>query len=51
MTRMFGQQVLFENIAGASGTLAAARAAKADPDGYTFMGASYRSRDERRPLP
>jgi tripartite-type tricarboxylate transporter receptor subunit TctC len=37
MTGMFGQQVLIENIAGAGGTLAAARAAKADPDGYTLM--------------
>ena len=37
MTRMFGQQVLIENIASASGTLAAARAAKAEPDGYTLM--------------
>jgi tripartite-type tricarboxylate transporter receptor subunit TctC len=37
MTRMFGQQVLIENIASASGTLAAARAPKAEPDGYTLM--------------
>jgi hypothetical protein len=32
MTGMFGQQVLIENIAGAGGTLAAARAAQAEPD-------------------
>jgi hypothetical protein len=32
MTRTFGHQVLIENIADAGGTLAAARAAKADPD-------------------
>ena len=37
MTRMFGQQVLIENLTGAGGTLGAARAAKADPDGYTLM--------------
>jgi tripartite-type tricarboxylate transporter receptor subunit TctC len=37
MTRMFGQQVMIENLTGAGGTLGAARAAKADPDGYTLM--------------
>jgi tripartite-type tricarboxylate transporter receptor subunit TctC len=37
MTRALGQQVLVENVAGAGGTLAAGRAAKADPDGYTLL--------------
>src|SRR3712207_5547486 len=37
MTRTLGQQVLVENVAGAGGTLAAGREAKADPDGYTLL--------------
>ena len=44
MTRTLGQQVIVENVAGAGGTLAAGRAAKADPDGYTLMRAPYRPR-------
>ena len=37
-----GQQVLIENMAGAGGTVGAARAAKEAPDGYTwFMGAVH----------
>jgi len=32
-----GQTVVVENIPGASGTIAAARAARAKPDGYTIM--------------
>jgi tripartite-type tricarboxylate transporter receptor subunit TctC len=37
MTRTLGQQVIVENVAGAGGTLAAGREAKADPDGYTLL--------------
>ncbi len=37
MTHTFGQQVIVENVAGAGGTLAAGREAKADPDGYTLL--------------
>src|SRR3712207_6488876 len=37
MTRQLGQQVLVENVAGAGGTLGAARVARADPDGYMLM--------------
>jgi tripartite-type tricarboxylate transporter receptor subunit TctC len=37
-----GQQVIIENLAGAGGTVGAARAAKEAPDGYTwFMGAVH----------
>src|SRR5688500_17892607 len=37
MTRTLGQQVIVENVAGAGGTLAPGREAKADPDGYTLL--------------
>jgi tripartite-type tricarboxylate transporter receptor subunit TctC len=37
MTRTLGQQVVVGNVAGAGGTLAAGREAKADPDGYTLL--------------
>jgi tripartite-type tricarboxylate transporter receptor subunit TctC len=37
MTRTLGQQVVVENVAGASGTLGATRVARADPDGYTIL--------------
>ena len=37
MTRVLGQQVVVENVGGASGTIGAARVAKADPDGYTIL--------------
>ena len=37
MTRTLGQQVVVENVAGAGGTRAAGREAKADPDGYTLL--------------
>ncbi len=37
-----GQQILIENIGGAGGTVGAAAAARATPDGYTwFMGAVH----------
>jgi tripartite-type tricarboxylate transporter receptor subunit TctC len=35
--RALGQPVIIENVAGAGGTLAAAKAAKATPDGYTIL--------------
>jgi len=37
MTRSLGQSVVVENKLGAGGTIAAAYAAKAAPDGYTFF--------------
>ncbi|WP_353171608.1 Bug family tripartite tricarboxylate transporter substrate binding protein [Paracandidimonas soli] len=37
MAADLGQTIVVENIPGASGTIAAARAARAKPDGYTIM--------------
>ncbi len=37
MAQTLGQPVVVENVAGAGGTLAAGREAKADPDGYTLL--------------
>jgi len=37
LQRALGQPVVIENVAGAGGTLAAAKAAKAAPDGYTIL--------------
>jgi tripartite-type tricarboxylate transporter receptor subunit TctC len=37
MTRTLGQQIVVENVGGAGGTLGAARAADAEPDGYTLL--------------
>lgn len=37
MGKSLGQQVVVENVAGAGGMIAASRAARAAPDGYTIM--------------
>jgi tripartite-type tricarboxylate transporter receptor subunit TctC len=37
LQRALGQPIVIENVAGAGGTLAAAKAAKATPDGYTIL--------------
>lgn len=37
LSDILGQNVLVENIGGAAGTLGSSRAAKAAPDGYTFV--------------
>ena len=37
MTPILGQQVVVENVSGAGGILGAARAAHAQPDGYTLL--------------
>src|SRR5919109_5607083 len=36
MSQSLGQQIVIENIGGAGGMIAAARAARAAPDGYTI---------------
>ena len=37
LSRHLGQSAVVENVTGAGGTLGAARAAKANPDGYTLL--------------
>src|SRR5262249_211022 len=37
LSRALGQQVVIENIGGAGGMTGSGRAAKAAPDGYTFL--------------
>jgi tripartite-type tricarboxylate transporter receptor subunit TctC len=43
MGQSLGQAVVIENIAGAAGTIAAARVARAAPDGYTMFIATWSS--------
>jgi tripartite-type tricarboxylate transporter receptor subunit TctC len=43
MSRQLGQTVVIENVTGAGGTLGTARAAAAEPDGYTLLGAGMGS--------
>ncbi len=43
MGQRLGQPVVIENIAGAAGTIAAARVARAAPDGYTTFIATWSS--------
>lgn len=43
MSRQLGQTVVIENVSGAGGTLGTARAAAAEPDGYTLLGAGMGS--------
>src|SRR4030095_8495552 len=37
MSQALGQQIVIENIGGAGGMIAAGRAARANPDGYTIL--------------
>lgn len=37
MSKTLGKQIIVENVAGAGGTLGAARLAKAEPDGHTIL--------------
>jgi len=37
VSKEVGQQIIIENLGGAGGTLGAGKAAKAKPDGYTFL--------------
>src|SRR5262245_35396755 len=37
MSQSLGQQIVIDNIGGAGGMIAAARAARAAPDGYTVL--------------
>ena len=43
MSRYLGQTVVIENVGGAGGTIGTARAAAAEPDGYTILGAGMGS--------
>jgi len=43
MSKQLGQTIIIENVAGAGGTIGTARAAAADPDGYTLLGAGMGS--------
>jgi tripartite-type tricarboxylate transporter receptor subunit TctC len=43
MGKHLGQTIVIENVGGAGGTIGTARAAGADPDGYTILGAGMGS--------
>lgn len=43
MSQTLGQQVLIENVTGASGTIAVGRVARAEPDGYTLVIGNWAS--------
>jgi putative tricarboxylic transport membrane protein len=43
MSKTLGQSIVIENVGGAGGTLGSARAAAADPDGYTLLAAAMGS--------
>ena len=43
MGQALGQPIVIENVAGAAGTIAAARVARAAPDGYTMFIATWSS--------
>jgi len=43
MSKILGQPVIIENVAGAGGTIGSARAAAAAPDGYTLLAAAMGS--------
>jgi tripartite-type tricarboxylate transporter receptor subunit TctC len=40
MSAKLGQQIIVENVGGGGGTIGAARAARAEPDGYTLLMAA-----------
>ena len=43
LQKALGQPVIIENVGGAGGMIAAARAARATPDGYTILQTSGRA--------
>src|SRR4051794_6750105 len=43
MRRSLGQPLVMENVAGANGTIATARVARASPDGYTLILGNWNS--------
>jgi tripartite-type tricarboxylate transporter receptor subunit TctC len=43
MSKTLGQSIVIENVGGAGGTLGSARAAAAEPDGYTLLAAAMGS--------
>jgi len=43
MSKALGQSIVIENVGGAGGTLGSARAAAAEPDGYTLLAAAMGS--------
>ncbi|WP_332681808.1 Bug family tripartite tricarboxylate transporter substrate binding protein, partial [Bosea sp. (in: a-proteobacteria)] len=37
LSKQIGQQIIIENAGGAGGTIGAGKAARSEPDGYTFL--------------